>query len=127
MTNRTQWGVPYGLPTPPGARTRPGPTVARIGLATRWLIDRRVGPRDGPPHPPARGRAPAQPWRASGLPQDGSSFVVGGPAQGPPPPPPPPPPRPPPPPPPSPPRGAPHGTDTTPPPSTRRQRTHMQT
>src|SRR5207249_11006745 len=38
------------------------------------LIDRRGGPRYGPPHPPSLGRAPAQPWRASGLTQDVSSM-----------------------------------------------------
>src|SRR5437879_10009673 len=43
------------------------------------LIDRRGGPRYGPPHPPSLGRAPAQPWRASDSSQDGSSIVVGGP------------------------------------------------
>src|SRR3989449_4396069 len=69
-------------------------TPAQTGSTV--LIDRRGGPRHGPPHPPALGRAPAQPWRASGLTQDVSSIVVGGPAPGPPPPPPPapPPPRP---------------------------------
>src|SRR2546427_282534 len=43
------------------------------------LIGLRGGPRHGPPHPPSLGRAPAQPWRASGLAQDVSSIVVGGP------------------------------------------------
>src|SRR5438445_5919006 len=51
------------------------------------LIDHRGGPRYGPPDPssergyaplglppPSRGRAPAQPWRASGLTQDVSSM-----------------------------------------------------
>src|SRR5947209_18529572 len=42
------------------------------------LIAHRGGPRYGPPHPPSLGRAPAQPWRASGLAQDVSSIVVGG-------------------------------------------------
>src|SRR2546427_10385126 len=78
-------------PTPPIARTRPGAAVARLGLSTGCLIDRRGGPRDGPPDPssergyaplglprPSLGRAPAQPWRASGLAQDVSSIVVGG-------------------------------------------------
>src|SRR6267378_1441358 len=53
------------------------------------LIDRRGGPRYGPPASsseggyaplglprPTLGRAPAQPWRASGLTQDGSSPAV---------------------------------------------------
>src|SRR5262245_45246873 len=31
------------------------------------LIVRRGWPRHGPPHPPTLGRAPAKPWRASGL------------------------------------------------------------
>src|SRR3989454_9334441 len=79
--------------TPPAiARTRPGAAVARLGLDTGCLTDRRGGPRYGPPASsseggyaplglprPSRGRAPAQPWRASGLPQDVSSIVVGGP------------------------------------------------
>src|SRR2546426_10004899 len=43
------------------------------------LIYHRVGPGHGPPHPPSLGRAPAQPWRASGVTQDVSSIVVGGP------------------------------------------------
>src|SRR5947208_12959695 len=56
------------------------------------LIDHRGGPRYGPPASsseggyaplglprPALGRAPAQPWRASGLTPDVSSLVVGGP------------------------------------------------
>src|SRR5881398_3300312 len=46
-------------------------TPAQTGSTV--LIDRRGGPRDGPPHPPSLGRAPAQPWRASGLAQDVSS------------------------------------------------------
>src|SRR2546427_3779513 len=65
-------------------------TPAQTGSTV--LIDRRGGPRDGPPDPssergyaplglprPSLGRAPAQPWRASGLTQDVSSIVVGGP------------------------------------------------
>src|SRR2546425_7056481 len=40
------------------------------------LIARRGGPRYGPPHPPSLGRAPAQPWRASGSTQDVSSAAV---------------------------------------------------
>src|SRR5881398_126684 len=52
-------------------------TPAQTGSTV--LIDRRGGPRHGPPHPPSLGRAPAQPWRASGLAQDVSSIVVGGP------------------------------------------------
>src|SRR2546426_7266 len=76
--------------TPPAiARTRPGAAVARLGLDTGCLIDRRGGPRYGPPASsseggyaplglprPSRGRAPAQPWRASGLPQDVSSAAA---------------------------------------------------
>src|SRR5437667_992742 len=77
--HRSSWGAPIWPPTPPSARTRPGPAVARLGLDTGCLIDRRGGPRYGPPHPPALGRAPAQPWRASALTQDVSSIVVGGP------------------------------------------------
>src|SRR3989441_9429811 len=77
------WGAPRWPPTPPNARTRPGAAVARLGLATGCLIDRRGGPRDGPPRPPSLGRAPAQPWRASGLPQDVSSIVVRGPEMAP--------------------------------------------
>src|SRR5204862_1290285 len=60
-------------------RTRPGAVVARHGLDTGCLIDRRGGPRYGPPHPPSLGRAPAQPWHASGWTQDVSSIVLGGP------------------------------------------------
>src|SRR5436190_13527980 len=56
--------------------TRPPLTIRSTARA---LIDRRGGPRYGPPHPPSLGRAPAQPWRASGLTQDVSSVVVGGP------------------------------------------------
>src|SRR3989442_7907635 len=37
------------------------------------LIYHRVGPGHGPPHPPTLGRAPAEPWRASGVTQDISS------------------------------------------------------
>src|SRR2546422_4332411 len=92
MSHRSSWGAPIWPPTPPIARTRPGAAVARLGLDTGCLIDRRGGPRYGPPASsseggyaplglprPSRGRAPAQPWRASGLTQDGSSIVVGGP------------------------------------------------
>src|SRR2546428_6130010 len=96
MSHRSSWGAPIWPPTPPIARTRPGAAVARLGLDTGCLIDRRGGPRYGPPHPPSLGRAPAQPWRASGLTQDVSSIVVGGPHIAPPPPPPPAPPPPPP-------------------------------
>src|SRR2546429_5979888 len=66
-------------------------TSARTSSRAR-LIDRRGGPRYGPPASsseggyaplglprPALGRAPAQPWRASGLTQDVSSNVVEGP------------------------------------------------
>src|SRR5207247_8595126 len=69
-------------------------TSARTSSRAR-LIDRRGGPRYGPPASsseggyaplglprPALGRAPAQPWRASGLIQDVSSV----PPLGPPPP-----------------------------------------
>src|SRR5216117_2644819 len=55
-------------------------TTAFVSSST--LIDRRGGPRYGPPHPPSLGRAPAQQWRASGLIQDVSSV----PPLGPPPP-----------------------------------------
>src|SRR5438552_11652468 len=64
-------------------------TPAQTGSTV--LIDRRGGPRHGPPDPssergyaplglprPSLGRAPAQPWRASDSSQDGSSIVVGG-------------------------------------------------
>src|SRR5262245_58788199 len=37
------------------------------------LISRRGGPRHGPPPPPTLGRAPTEPWRASGLTPDVSS------------------------------------------------------
>src|SRR3989454_9981197 len=105
MSHRSSWGAPRWPPrsfkrkglrpprTPPAiARTRPGGAVARLGLDTGWLIDRRGGPRHGPPHPssergyaplglprPSLGHGPAEPWRASGLTQDGSSLVAGGP------------------------------------------------
>src|SRR5216110_2356645 len=61
--------------------------VTMSGATT--LIDRRGGPRYGPPASsseggyaplglprPSLGRAPAQPWRASGLTQDVSSAAV---------------------------------------------------
>src|SRR5438046_3268412 len=51
-------------------------TPAQTGSTV--LIDRRGGPRYGPPHPPSLGRAPAQPWRAPGFAQDVSSIVLGG-------------------------------------------------
>src|SRR5207247_7801396 len=63
-------------------------TSARTSSRAR-LIDRRGGPRYGPPASsseggyaplglprPSLGRAPAQPWRASGLTQDVSSAAV---------------------------------------------------
>src|SRR5437899_2506049 len=104
MSHRSSWGAPIWPPrsfkrkglrpprTPPAiARTRPGEAVARLGLVTGRLIDRRGGPRYGPPDPssergyaplglprPSLGRAPAQPWRTSDSSQDGSSVVVGG-------------------------------------------------
>src|SRR5439155_16188187 len=56
-------------------------TPAQTGSTV--LIDRRGGPRYGPPHPPSLGRAPAQPWRTSDSSQDGSSIVVGGPEMAP--------------------------------------------
>src|SRR6267143_1571247 len=68
------WGAPPWPPTRSDARTRPGRAVARLGLDSRCLIViRRGGPRHGLPHPPTLGRAPAEPWRASGLIQDVSS------------------------------------------------------
>src|SRR5438445_4853465 len=89
-THRSSWGAPIWPPTPPSARTRPGPAVARLGLDTGCLIARRGGPRYGPPASsseggyaplglprPSLGRAPAQPWRASGSTQDVSSAAVG--------------------------------------------------
>src|SRR5437899_950225 len=75
---RSAGGAPIWPPTPPIARTRPGTAVARLGFDTGCLIDRRGGPRYGPPASsseggyaplglprPSLGRAPAQPWRAS--------------------------------------------------------------
>src|SRR5213594_3089222 len=86
MSHRSSWGAPIWPPTPPIARTRPGTAVARLGFDTGCLIDRRGGPRYGPPASsseggyaplglprPSLGRAPAQPWRASGLTRDVSS------------------------------------------------------
>src|SRR2546425_11318878 len=78
MSHRSSWGAPIWPPTPPSARTRPGGAVARLGVDTGCLIDRRGGPRYGPPHPPALGRAPAQPGRAPGLTQEVSSLSAGG-------------------------------------------------
>src|SRR5213592_1024585 len=62
-------------------------TPAQTGSTV--LIDRRGGPRYGPPDPssergyaplglprPSLGRAPAQPWRASGFTQDVSSMPL---------------------------------------------------
>src|SRR2546422_3567115 len=64
-------------------------TVAWRARRPARLIDRRGGPRYGPPDPssergyaplglprPSLGRAPAQPWRASGLTQDVSSMPL---------------------------------------------------
>src|SRR2546422_6953629 len=77
---------------PPAAKAREAvngrtTTSARTSSRAR-LIDRRGGPRYGPPASsseggyaplglprPALGRAPAQPWRASGLTQDVSSNL----------------------------------------------------
>src|SRR5207249_5529485 len=79
-------GGPDMAPHTPIARTRPGTAVARLGFDTGCLIDRRGGPRYGPPASSSEGgyaplglprlslgRAPAQPWRAPGLTQDVSS------------------------------------------------------
>src|SRR6267143_5951876 len=52
-------------------RSLVGMTALTLMLAPR--IDHCGGPRHGPPHPPTLGRAPAEPWRASGLTQDVSS------------------------------------------------------
>src|SRR6266566_4357475 len=61
------------------ARTGTSATASTARSARRvGLIDRRGGPRYGPPHPPSLGRAPAQPWRASGLTQDVSSVLLAG-------------------------------------------------
>src|SRR2546429_6335265 len=76
LATTTPWGTPTWPPTPPDARTGPGRAVARLGIDSRCLISpppRRGGPRHGPPPPPTLGRAPAEPWRASGLIQDVSS------------------------------------------------------
>src|SRR2546425_8543738 len=73
LAHRPTWGAPTWPPTPPDPRTRPGKAVARLDVDPAWLIGRRGGPRHGPPHPPTLGRAPAKPWRASGLIQDVSS------------------------------------------------------
>src|SRR2546425_10822510 len=55
--------------------TRPPLTMRSTPRAAMGaLICLRGGPRHGPPHPPSLGRAPAQPWRASGLTQDVSSV-----------------------------------------------------
>src|SRR3989441_9868777 len=87
--HRSTWGAPTWPPTPPSARTRPGPAVARLGLATGWLIVRRGGAPHGPPPPPPPRRAPAPPPRAPGLPPARRSPRPAG-ARGAPPPPPPP-------------------------------------
>src|SRR5216110_887940 len=89
MSHRSSWGAPTWPPPPPIAPPRPRAALARLGLVTGRLIDRRGGPRDGPPDPssergyaplglprPSLGRAPAQPWRASGLTQDVSSMPL---------------------------------------------------
>src|SRR5439155_12513273 len=55
------------------AFSRRSRTEAKTGSMGR--VSRRGGPRYGPPHPPSLGRAPAQPWRASGLTQDVSSSL----------------------------------------------------
>src|SRR6266850_1528447 len=56
------------------ARSAASIWVAVANAPTNSLIAHRGGPRHGPPHPPSLGRAPAQPGRASGLPQDVSSL-----------------------------------------------------
>src|SRR6266571_7866434 len=87
LSSSSSWGE---------ARTGTSATASTARSARRvGLIDRRGGPRYGPPASsseggyaplglprPALGRAPAQPWRASGLIQDVSSV----PPLGPPPP-----------------------------------------
>src|SRR6266850_2734470 len=53
-------------------------TLARAGAAagSALAVAPAVwGPRYGPPRPPTLGRAPAEPWRASGLTQDVSSGL----------------------------------------------------
>src|SRR5439155_3007194 len=57
----------------PSTGSAPVQSIRNALVKTVRLIDRRGGPRYGPPHPPSLGRAPAQPWRASGLTQDVSS------------------------------------------------------
>src|SRR3989442_1402743 len=55
--------------------TRPPLTMRSTPRAAMGaLICLRGGPRAGPPHPSARGRAPSSPWRSSGLTQDVSSV-----------------------------------------------------
>src|SRR3989442_6347554 len=101
--------APTSIETPNSTRDSPYAVWISRTSSSGAFTNRRGGPRHGPPASsseggyaplglprPSRGRAPAQPGRASGLPQDVSSIVVGGPPQGPPPPPPPrapPPPR----------------------------------
>src|SRR3989441_10857647 len=46
---------------------------ARTVSPSRARVMRRGGPRHGPPPPPTLGRAPAEPWRASGWIEDVSS------------------------------------------------------
>src|SRR5438093_2959610 len=77
MSHRSSWGAPRWPPrsfkrrglrpprTPPAiARTHPGGAVARLGLDTGWLIDRRGGGRGGPPPPPPPPHPPPPPRRA---------------------------------------------------------------
>src|SRR2546426_4386795 len=90
MAHRSSWGAPIWPPTPPIARTRPGAAVARLGLDTGCLIDRRGGAPHWPPPPPPPPPAPPPPRRAPGLAPGGSFISLGGAPPVPPPPPPPP-------------------------------------
>src|SRR5256886_17024363 len=85
--HRSTWGAPRWPPTPPSARTRPGPAGARLGLATGCLIDRRGG---GPPRPPPPPPPPPPPGAAAPPSPARPPFSLGGARERPPPPPPPP-------------------------------------
>src|SRR2546422_11237620 len=55
------------------AASAQAPALRSARRVSIGVISRRGGPRYGPPRPPSLGRAPAQPWRASGSTQDVSS------------------------------------------------------
>src|SRR5438874_7134997 len=76
-SRQTHSPVSISIETPNSTRDRPYAVwmsrTSSSGPAA--LTNLRGGPRYGPPRPPSLGRAPAQPWRASGLPDDVSPAL----------------------------------------------------